>query len=197
MKYKFLLLLILLLAIGLANYKFNNIKVLTPQINKVFPYKIGNWTSRDFKAGKAVYRMIPPNEMLLREYKNSKTGQTASIAIVLTNKRDHIHDPVSCYELQGIVMKKEKTIKISSTDSIVYVEGERQKKPYDIYYWYTDLNKDYTNRAEFMKHIAVTKFFNKPVKGYGLVVIMSPRKNNNELIDFTGEINNILVSKGI
>jgi|GEM_PF-1330714 len=192
--YKFLLLIILLLAILLANYRFNNIKVMTPAINEVIPHTIGNWTSRDSKPGKAVYRMISPDEMLLRGYKNSKTGQIIGVSIVLTNKRDHIHDPESCYKLQGIVMKKEKVIKISSSDSVIYADSERQKQPYDIYYWYTDLNKNYTSRTEFMKHIALTRFFNKPVKGYGLVIIMSERKDRNNLIQFVRDINKILMT---
>lgn len=190
MKYKFIILIILLLAFILANLHFNNTNVSLPLINSAFPYKIGNWEGKDIKANESVYDMLDKSELLLRMYQNKESGQTATLAVVLTNKRDHIHDPEICYRGQGIAMNKETNLMLPPKNMVKYVFGKKKRIPYSIIYWYTDLNKTYTSRVNFMKHIAYTKFFDKPIAGFALVVIMSPKATKeNDLINFAKDVN--------
>ncbi len=196
MKYKLTAIIILIVAICLVTFKFNNKKVELPLINKVFPEKIGDWQGQDITAANNVYKMIPKDQLLFRKYKNSKNNDTLSLSIVLTNERETIHDPQICYRGQGIEMTKQKVMSLSQKHNVHYVYGLKQEKPYTIVYWYTDLNKTFPDRVSFMKDITLSKFWDKSSKGFGLVIIMAPNSMEKDVLKFSEDTNKILLDIG-
>ena len=191
MKYMFTVLILLICAVLFTNFHFKNSKANVPPINKVIPYKIDGWEGFDTKADRSVYDILDKNELLLRIYKNLKSGEIVSLAVVLTNKRDHIHDPEVCYRGQGISMNKETFINITPENKAINVYAKKQKAPYRIIYWYTDLNQTYTSRSRFMKDITISRFFDKPVRGYALITVMGPESNIGN-IDFAANVNDLM-----
>jgi len=189
MKTKIVILLILFLSFFCVHFYGNNIYFEVPEINKIIPHKIGDWLGKDYKATENAYRMIPPNEMLLRNYENTKTGQIINLVIVLTNKRDHIHTPDLCNSGRGFDFKNEKKIYISKNTYINYVPGLKNSK-HELYYWYTDLKDIFTDRVKFMRHMSVLRFLNKPIKGYGYVIIINEVNKKN--INFIQKVDNLL-----
>ena len=180
MKYKILTLIILIAAFvlaGISPEKYN-----LPDINEVFPKKITTWESEEVTIDKSVYNFLEKEEILLRTYTNTKTSQKLSLAIVITDKRDHIHDPEICYRGQGISMDSEKTINIDKKLKARLVKGQKSEKPYNIIYWYTDFSETYAKRVTFMKNITKAKLFNTPLKGFALIVIIAPDEGNKEEI---------------
>lgn len=194
MKHRLFVLITLISAVSIGNFHLNYREIHTPLINQVFPIKIDNWEAKDAKVDKSVYSMIDKNELLLRTYKNKNDNQIINLAIVLTNKRDHIHDPDICYRGQGITFNKEYDKAISAGNIVKYILGKRGNDQYDLMYWYTDLNKIYPSRSNFMRHITISKFIDKPMTSFGLVVLISPKIKQDEsnLIDFAGKVNSIL-----
>lgn len=194
MKYKLIVLTVLLTAFLLVNLHFNGFKNQVSQINKVFPYKIADWNGKDQKIDESVFTMLDKGEILMRLYKNSKNNRNMSLAIVLTDKRDHIHDPEVCYRGQGIDMYKETIIPMSPQDKARLVFGKKNKNRYDIIYWYTDLKKNYASRVDFLKQVTISRFLDKPFNGYALIVIIAPEINgeNKTLIDFANKVSNNL-----
>lgn len=192
MKHKIILLLILIFSVILVNFHLNKQNYTVPNINKVFPKVINEWTGSDYIASKDVYNMIPQDKMLLRIYKNSKTNQQISVAIVLSDKRDHIHDPNVCYQEQGFDFSKKEIIKLSKNRQIMYVNSLKKKQKINIYYWYTDLENTYPGKIEFLKHAMISKLFDKQFKGYGFVIVISPHGNVKEIQKFNIIIDSIL-----
>lgn len=194
MKYKILVIVVLLIAFALSGFGINNIKPLKHKVNDVFPVSLNGWEGKNVKINESVYKMLDKEELLIRNYKNVKTGQELNLAIVLTNKRDHIHDPQICYRGQGISMDREVSLKLNEKDTVIKVLGSKHKKPYNIIYWYTDLNKTYSHRLDFMKQIILFKIFSKPANEFALVVITAPETNggDKEFVKFAGDVNRIL-----
>lgn len=195
MRYKFFVIIILLITIGLANFKFHNNISKLPKINDIFPKNLGDWKSQDLIAADNVYKMIPKDQLLFRKYINTKNNEKINLSIVLTNERETIHDPQICYRAQGIEMTNQKVIEITPQKSKVhYVYGLKLNKPYTIIYWYTNLKKTFPNRAEFMKNIAFSKFWNKPLDAFALVIVMAPSSIEKDVIDFSENANKILLN---
>lgn len=194
LKHKIIVLIFLLSSLVIANLHFNNHKNKLILINQAFPYKISNWEGKDIKSAKSIYEMIDKEEFLFREYHNTANNQKVILAIVLTNKRDHIHDPEVCYRGQGISMENEKPLKIDPAFVANYVYGATVKENYNMLYWYTDLENSYSNRAIFMKDIAKILFFDKPSNGFGLVVLLGTEKETKrkDLSLLAEDINNYL-----
>jgi len=194
MKYKLIVLIILLSALFLANIHFNNHKNQVIFINQVFPYKIGSWEGKNIKPAKSTYEMIDKEEFLFREYRNKLDNQKVILAIVLTKKRDHVHDPDVCYRGQGISMVNERPLQVNSNFIPNYVYGKTAKERYNMLYWYTDLNKSYNNRVKFMKNITKSLFFDNNSNGFGLIVILGTEKESKkqDLTKFADNINNHL-----
>jgi len=186
---------ILFLSFICANIRIQKQQTI-PEINKVFPLKFSQWQGKELIPDEAVYEMLDKSEFLFRQYKNLQNGKEYSLAIVLTGKRDHIHDPNICYTGQGISMKKVTEKEISENLNVSYILGEKSQTPYSLVYWYTDLKNSYTRRREFMNKISLAKFFDLPTKGFALVVIISPEeKGTKDILKFAQEVHEIL--KGI
>lgn len=192
MKYKITVIFILFLAFMLSGFGNNAIEPLKYKINDVFPKTVKDWEGRDVKIQESVYTMLDKEELMIRNYKNRKSGRKLDLAIVYTNKRDHIHDPNVCYRGQGISMDRESKIKISDNDIGVLVDGHKNRKPYKILYWYTDLNRTFDKRFDFMKNIIISKMLNKRVPAIVLVVITAQDISSSELASFANDTNVIL-----
>jgi len=163
-------------------------------INKLIPHNLGEWEGKDLKPDKKVFNIINADELLIREY-SKKNMQKIYLAIVLSNDITHVHDPEICYRLQGFVFKSKNKIKVSPEITGSYILAEKNKQQYCFIYWYTDLNKSFSNRFKFMQSIIWSKFINKPIKGYGIFVIYCPKKDFEELIKFSNSVNKILLNK--
>lgn len=196
MKLKFIVIFILACAVIIANYHVRNIDVKTPLINKTFPKQLEEWVGTDVKVAKSVFKLLNKNNLLFRNYKNAKTDQQINLAIVLTEERSQIHDPEVCYRFQGIEMNKEENIVIDKDYVVKHVFGLKKKQPYDIIYWYTDLNNTFTGRVKFMKHITLSKFFDKPMNGFALIVIISPKSKDSKVYEFAEKVNKFMLSLG-
>lgn len=192
MKYKITVIFIIFMAFMLSGFGNNVIKPLKYKINDVFPKTVKDWNGKDAMVQASVYTMLDKEELMIRNYKNHKTGRELDLAIVFTNKRDHIHDPNVCYRGQGISMDRESTIKINDNDSGVLVDGQKNRKPYKILYWYTDLNRNFDNRFDFMKNIILSRILNKRIPAIALVVITAKDVSRSELVSFANDTNAIL-----
>jgi len=192
MRYKIAVVFILLIAVFWANFDINRDKSLDYKINQVFPYKFNEWTGTDIVADKSVYTMIDPDELLFRKYKLN--DKEVVLSIVLTKKRDHIHDPQVCYTGQGVNMNKERNINFDKINGLL-VDSVKREHPFKIIYWYTDLNKTYSSRSEFMKNAVISSLLNKSNVDYALVSVSSKNINEEELKRFSSRVNQKLFKK--
>jgi len=192
MKHKFIVIILLLAAISFVNFKFNHISPKLPLINKVFPQKLGDWQGENLIAADNVYKMIPKDQLLMRLYKNTKNQKVINLSIVLTDERETIHDPQICYRGQGFDMTKQKVISLTQKNKVHYVYAIKNKEPYTIIYWYTDLKQTFPERVGFMSDITLSKFWNRPLKGFGLVIITAPRSIEQDVIHFAETTNKLL-----
>lgn len=183
MKYKITIIFLLIFSFFFANYNLASKKELTYKINEVFPQKFNEWKGTDIKADKVVYTMIDPDEFLFRryEYKDKKIYLT----IVLTNKRDHIHDPQVCYRGQGVNMDNQIRIQFGKDINAYMVNADKNQAPYKIIYWYFDQDKTYSSRSEFMKHIIISNILNKPAFNYSLIAVSGANISEEDLKDFS------------
>ena len=67
------------------------------------PHQIGDWMGTDKAITPAAIKILQPNAMLNRSYKNAKDGRTASVLLVqCKNARDLAgHYPPNCYPSHG------------------------------------------------------------------------------------------------
>lgn len=189
MKYKIIIILLLISALFLANYNLNNKKELSYKINDVFPYELNQWKGKDIEPDKSVYTMIDPEELLFRTYEYN--DEKIHLSIVLTNRRDHIHDPQVCYRGQGVNMNDGNFVNFGNEINALLIKAKKQKFSYNIIYWYTDLDKTYSSRYEFMKKAIILSALNKPVV-FILVSVSGAGISQDELMMFAEEVNNKL-----
>lgn len=73
------------------------------------PYRIGSWVGVDREVSKGAERMLRPNVILNRCYRNLETGQTVSLLLVhCRDSRDLLgHWPKNCFPSQGWTMRSE------------------------------------------------------------------------------------------
>lgn len=196
MKTKIITIIIMISALLCVNLSKNYAQKQVPEINKYFPREMNGWTGVDFKPDEGVYSMLRKNELLLRNYKNNSTGEKVSLAIVLSNKRDQIHDPNLCYRGQGLMIEKEVDKNISPEDIVKFTECKKYGKNCNMIFWYTDFKKVYSDRASFMSNVIFSKLFDKPMDGLALVVIIGHAKKNPsenpELVKFAHQVNDEL-----
>lgn len=196
MRLKVITIIILILTYIFANIHFHKLDDASISINKVFPKEFYGWKSKDIKVDKSVFKFLRPEEILSRIYTDPQTGKTIYLSIVMTDKRANIHDPNVCYRMQNIEMDSEKPINLSSDYLAKQVLGKRGKEPYDIIYWYTDLNKTYDERADFMSQIAISKFFDKPLKAFALVILITPKDGKGDVKLFASQISDFIIKLG-
>ena len=189
MKYKIIILFLLVLAAFLANFGLNKNPVLKHKINIIFPYKFYGWDGTDSKADNAVYKVLDPNELLLRSYRQG--DRQISLSIVLTNKRDHIHDPQICYRGQGIDMKEQKPVMYKDIKAI-FVNGKKRQRDYKVIYWYTTIDKTYSSRSQFMKEVITSIIMGRPIPEYALVIVSGIDIDEQELSEFAEKVNDEL-----
>lgn len=194
MKYRLIILIILIFAFVAGNLHLGRQKKQLAPINTVFPYKIGIWEGKDVKPDESVYKMLDRDELLLRKYQNKADKQIISLAVILTAKRDHVHDPEVCYRGQGLDMQNEHEIDLSSVHKIMQVSAKNSNKQYNMLYWYSDGPNTYPKRVKFMTNVTITRFFDKPNNGFALVVILSDKKSVSKevILDFANKVNETL-----
>jgi hypothetical protein len=67
------------------------------------PYKFGNWQGADGEVVPAAIKLLKPNVLIKRSYRNSETGRQASLLIVHTPDARYLrgHYPPVCYPHNG------------------------------------------------------------------------------------------------
>lgn len=67
------------------------------------PYRIGDWVGTDVEVPPAAQRLLRPNKVMQRRYRNMVTGQTFNVLVVHTkDSRDMVgHYPPNCYPANG------------------------------------------------------------------------------------------------
>lgn len=67
------------------------------------PYKIGDWVGTDVEVAPAAQRLLRPNKLMQRRYRNFTSGQSFSVLIVhCKDSRDMVgHFPPVCYPANG------------------------------------------------------------------------------------------------
>jgi hypothetical protein len=164
-------------------------------IAKKFPKNINEWNGEDFKLEKnnSIFSVMLPEDVVLRVYKKSDTK--ISMALILANDKKKIHDPQVCYKLQGFIFLDRKKIKLAPALNVNLLRAQKANKEYSFIFWYTDLDTNYTTRTEFWRTIICKKIFEKPIKTYGIVILYTPVKNEENLRKFALQVNYILFTK--
>ena len=67
------------------------------------PYKVGDWVGMDVEVQPAAVRLLNPNKLLQRRYRNAETGQSVQVLVVhCGDTRDMLgHFPPVCYPAHG------------------------------------------------------------------------------------------------
>lgn len=191
---KIIIIVILAASFIFANFNQHNTRILN--INDIFPVQFAGWTSSEVKVDKVVYSILSKKELLSRKY--SKNNNSFVLDIVSTNNRESIHYPEECYAGSGLKIIQRSVIAVSPTLKTTLITLQRGTKKFQIMYWFTDLDKNFSNRPDFMKSNVIKKVLNHKLKTYGLVTINSTFNNEKELIEFArateSELNKISLS---
>lgn len=192
---KIITITILLASFIFANFNMNKEIYSLPDVKTIVPLTIKEWQGKNLNPGNAVFEFMEDYELLLRLYENKKTPETISVAVVLTDKREHIHDPEVCYRGQGIYVQSEENLSISPDINLKVLKGKRNEQPYNVIYWYSDLEKTYSERTFFMKNVVTSKFLGRPVKGYALIVLLVPGEiQESGFKDLATSLHSILIT---
>ncbi len=190
---KLITLAILIVTFVLANINFQKNKSANILINSEFPSQIGKWNGKDVQINESTFDIIDRDELMMRKYINADNKDFATVSIVVSENRDHIHNPSICYVGQGIAITNPSVINLGK-DKVNYFDGYKNKEKYIVIYWFSDLERTYHSNSDFSMSVRTRKFWNKPVKGMALVVITSKSKNKEDLLNFANSINKKLLS---
>jgi len=69
------------------------------QVAATMPYRVGDWTARDFELTRDAEGLLRPNVFISRDFTNDLSGQHVSLLIVQVDDARHItsHYPPICY----------------------------------------------------------------------------------------------------
>ncbi|MFH1898209.1 MAG: exosortase C-terminal domain/associated protein EpsI [Candidatus Desantisbacteria bacterium] len=90
---------------------------LPPKIHHNFnlagiPLKIGDWVGQDMKISERDYNMLSPDDLLMRQYINSKGENILLYLVVSVENREAFHPPELCYGGAGAQLFEERTEEI-------------------------------------------------------------------------------------
>jgi hypothetical protein len=191
---KITLIIVFILTFAVANFGINKNTSSNFSMAKNFPKEFKGWVGEDLKLEKtnAVFKIMAPQDLLLRFYQKEKVQDPINLTIVMADNKKKIHDPQMCYKLQGFVFEKPQVKKLKNNLNVTYIKAKKENKPYRFIFWYTDLDNNYSTRTEFWKKIILNKLTGKPIKTYGIIISYTPEKNEKNLINFLSDVNNIL-----
>ena len=152
-------------------------------MNKTFPYTVGDWKGEDLKIDKYDYNMLETRNVLLREYTNPQ-GEMLSFFIVYSEtNRSVFHPPEVCLIGSGIAITDKKTESITAgmnkfmTNKLYLEKSDRNEivlYGYKVGGFYTD--KFYLQQALF----ALNQLFGRHVGGATVRVSMQVRGSEEE-----------------
>jgi EpsI family protein len=84
------------------------------------PLQIGDWTGKDLKVSERAYNMLSPDDLLMRQYVNSKGEVILLYVVVSMENREAFHPPELCYDGAGaqIYDKIVKYIRLSDNNDV-------------------------------------------------------------------------------
>ena len=194
-KIKIIIFVLLIFTYIITNLKFNNVTNEPVKINikDKIPYIINDYQGIDQEIPEKLYKIISPEEIILRTYK--KGDKEINLAVVISDNKEDIHAPEVCYKLQGFDFQKEETVSIFNGCEISKVLTIKNDKPYIFYFWYTDMENVYKNRIEFMINLIINKLLNKTEKKYALVISFTETSNNEDIKVYVEKINQYILQK--
>ena len=193
-KTKIIILILLIFTYVITNFSLgsSNVEPAKVNIQDKIPYIISGYHGKEQEIPEKVFSIIQPEEIMIRSYK--KGNQEINLAVVVSENKEDLHAPEICYKLQGFQFNKSEGISISNGCRLTQVDTIKDDKPYIFHFYYTDMEKVYTNRAEFMTNIILSKILNKPRKKYALITSFTNADNNDDLKIFSEKINEHIVN---
>ncbi|MFH1097170.1 MAG: exosortase C-terminal domain/associated protein EpsI [Candidatus Desantisbacteria bacterium] len=76
------------------------------------PLQIGDWIGQDIKMSERDYNMLSPDDLLMRQYINSKGESILLYIVVSVENRETFHPPELCYNGAGSQLFEERTEEI-------------------------------------------------------------------------------------
>jgi EpsI family protein len=76
------------------------------------PLEIGDWIGQDIEVSKRNYDMLSPDDLLMRQYTNSKGESILLYIVVSIENRETFHPPELCYDGAGSQLFEERTEEI-------------------------------------------------------------------------------------
>jgi EpsI family protein len=105
-----------------------------------FPVEINDWTSTDIAISDTVLKAADNDDYLIREYKNSKTGQSVNLYISYSARPTTMrgHKPENCYPGGGWVLDDSKNIDVDLDSGrilpcLIHSFHKRQPYPANIF----------------------------------------------------------------
>jgi hypothetical protein len=195
-KIKVFILILLILTAFVTNYNFaDNVEPPKVNIKDRIPLSILDYTGTEEEIPEKVFNIIKPEEISIRSYKKADgdNEKQINLALVVSEDKENLHAPEVCYKLQGFEFKKETGFRLSECCKVTRVDTIRQDKPYIFHFYYTDMERVYTTRTEFMTNIMINKVLNKPRKKYALVLAFTEDSNEDDLKDFSKAVNDLIL----
>ncbi len=90
---------------------------IPPKVHKNFnlagiPLEIGDWTGQNIEIPKRDYDMLSPDDLLMRQYTNTKGESMLLYVVVSVDNREAFHPPELCYDGAGSQLFEERTEEI-------------------------------------------------------------------------------------
>lgn len=191
-----IILLLLIVTTVVTNMSFGS-NAAPPKVNikDRIPLAVNGYEAEEGEIPEKVYSLINPEEIIMRAYKSG--DNVINLAAVVSENRDNLHAPEICYKLQGFQFKQEKPFMLNGCCKISKVDTIRQDKPYIFHFYYTDMEKVYTNRTDFVKNLVISKIMNEPRKKYALVIAFSEVSNEADLVEFSEKVVNMVLNKNL
>lgn len=162
-----------------------------------FPKQIGEWQSRDIELSKQDYEILETNNLIMREYKNTK-GEAVLLYIVYSeDNRKVSHPPEVCYMGSGATVVEKEKLKLSNSINANKMLAESPNNQQIVIYWYKAGSLNTNNYLKQQLKIALARTFGKCTSG-ALIRLSADIKEDNEtaalnlLKSFTSQIEPLL-----
>lgn len=144
-----------------------------------FPKQIGEWQSKDIELSKRDYEILETDNLIMREYKNTK-GEAILLYIVYSeDNRKVSHPPEVCYMGSGATVVEKDKVKLSNTISANKMIADAPNYRQVVIYWYKAGSLNTANYLKQQLKIALARTFGKSTSG-ALIRLSTDIKEDNE-----------------
>lgn len=166
-----------------AAYAGNRVALVAPAaklsatLNKL-PMQLGTWHGVDIKLDATVTKALAADQMLCREYTDSKTGRQLGLLVVYRKygRRDFVHRPELCYPAAGweIVGKSYTNVPYAGRNvqaRLVIAEQDMSREA--VTYWFASGNRTEGNFAKQQLWMALDRL-QKQRHGWAFIRVNVP-----------------------